>query len=87
MLLLHHPKKAQIQEKKTEWTWEYHLQHYGLFLFDPKPTTRAAESKRPLVRHVSGRTYLSSEERLKKGWPAERPLISRQVKEDWKRPE
>eukprot|EP00438_Fugacium_kawagutii_P022698 Skav203967 [mRNA] locus=scaffold94:347872:348757:- [translate_table: standard] len=56
---------------------EYHMKNYGVFLYrDPNVALG-----RPLVRHVSGRSFLSTEERISRGWPAERPLISRRVKE------
>ncbi|CAE7566246.1 POLA2 [Symbiodinium natans] len=35
---------------------------------------------RPLVRHVSGRSFVSREERIKMGWPAERPSAARRVR-------
>ena len=34
----------------------------------------------PLVRHVSGRSFVSREERIKMGWPAERPSAARRVR-------
>lgn len=56
---------------------DYHMKNYGVFLY--RDFTLPG---RPLVRHVSGRSFLSREERLRRGYPAERPLISRRVKED-----
>lgn len=57
---------------------DYHMKNYGVFLYrDPN-----IAPGRPLVRHVSGRSFLSTEERISRGWPAERPLISRRVKQD-----
>ena len=56
---------------------DYHMKKYGVFLY--RDLTLAGK---PLVRHVSGRSFLSREERLRRGYPAERPLISRRVKED-----
>ena len=55
------------------------MNNYGVFFYLDEASRMHG---RPLVRHVSGRSFLSREERLRRGWPAERPLIQRKVKED-----
>ncbi|CAJ1418456.1 unnamed protein product [Effrenium voratum] len=61
----------EIRARKEDWSWEYHMKHFGLFLYcEP-------QIARPMVRHVSGRGFHSKEQRLGMGWPAERPLANR----------
>mmetsp|Transcript_2872 Transcript_2872/g.4915 ORF Transcript_2872/g.4915 Transcript_2872/m.4915 type:complete len:338 (+) Transcript_2872:106-1119(+) len=68
---------AEIQQKNEDWSFKYHLKHYGVFLYlEP-----AVGTSGPLVRHVSGRSFVSREQRIKMGWPAERPYVARRSKE------
>eukprot|EP00930_Biecheleria_cincta_P102745 TRINITY_DN94570_c0_g1_i1.p1 TRINITY_DN94570_c0_g1~~TRINITY_DN94570_c0_g1_i1.p1 ORF type:complete len:336 (+),score=35.66 TRINITY_DN94570_c0_g1_i1:80-1087(+) len=63
----------EIRSHSAEWNFEYHMRHFGLFLFHDAKIGLTA----PIVRHMSGRTFLTEAERLRRGWPGQRPVVVR----------
>ena len=59
-------KEIAEQMRNGNWTFDSHLQNYGMFWW----WEGGIGMERAIVRHLDGRGFYTMEERIKKGWPA-----------------